>query len=78
MLALNRAFLFAGASSVVTSLWSIDDEASAHLMTQFYSQLEHPEMRIAEALRDAQLEMMRHPGWQQPFYWAAFTVTGGF
>jgi CHAT domain-containing protein len=62
MLGLQRAFQVAGAKSTVTSLWSVDDAATQMLMTEFYKRLwdrEHPVGKL-EALRQAQLEMLRH------------------
>ena len=72
LVGLTRGFIFAGASTIVASLWSVDDRATSVLMERFYQNLKrYPK---AEALRQAQLATMRqfaHPG-----YWAAFTLTG--
>jgi CHAT domain-containing protein len=69
---LTRGFLYAGSSSVVASLWKVDDLATAHLMTQFYANLKTSNKR--EALRSAQLDTKgKHP---HPFYWASFQLTG--
>ncbi len=75
---LNRAFLYAGAPTVVASLWSVDDEATAVLMEAFYAHLKAG-MGKAEALRAAQSDLRQdreHPQWAHPFYWAAFVLTG--
>jgi CHAT domain-containing protein/Tfp pilus assembly protein PilF len=72
---LTRAFIFAGAPSVVASLWTVDDEATALLMERFYTHLRHG-MGKAEALRQAQLETMAVEGYANPYYWAAFTLVG--
>ena len=72
---LNRAFLYAGAPAVVTSLWSIDDAATAALMTAFYDHILAGD-GYAEALRRAQLALAAQPSSRHPFYWAAFVVTG--
>ncbi len=70
-----RAFLFAGAGGVVATLWSIDDEASALLIDSLYRHL--VEGRAAsEALRAAQSEMIVHPKYGAPFYWAGYAYTG--
>jgi tetratricopeptide (TPR) repeat protein len=71
---LAQAFLHAGASTVVTSLWPIEDGATASLMDGFYQSLSRGES-IPESLRAAMLETSRslvHP-WQ----WASFSTTGG-
>lgn len=69
---LSRGFLYAGSSSIVASLWKVDDLATSHLMTQFYSNLKKSDKR--EALRSAQLDTKEK--YPHPFYWAAFQLTG--
>ena len=67
------AFSVAGASSVISSLWPVDDEATACLFAEFYKQL-HLGLPRVEALRLAgQACRAKFP---QPFYWAAFTLLG--
>jgi CHAT domain-containing protein len=56
--ALNRAFMYAGAPSVIASLWSVDDDATQQLMIAFYSHLKEG-LSKAEALRAAQIEVRR-------------------
>lgn len=73
---LTRAFLYAGASSVLGSLWSISDEATAVFMKEFYASLK--KFDKAEALRHAQLKMIQSKEYNNPFYWAAFNLTGSF
>jgi CHAT domain-containing protein/tetratricopeptide (TPR) repeat protein len=75
---LSRAFIYAGSPTVVASLWSVDDEATAVLMEAFYAHSKAG-MGKAEALRAAQADMRHdsaHPQWAHPFYWAAFVLTG--
>ncbi len=69
---LTRGFLYAGARSIVASLWSVDDKATAQLMESFYRNLSS--MSKEEALRQAQLATRQSFG--PPFYWAAFQLTG--
>jgi CHAT domain-containing protein len=61
VLGLQRAFHAAGCPNVVGSLWKVDDEATAALMTQFYYELRVNKQSPLEALRAAQLTLYRHP-----------------
>ncbi|HZI17375.1 MAG TPA: CHAT domain-containing protein [Pyrinomonadaceae bacterium] len=72
---LSRAFSKAGAPSVVASLWSVDDEATRDTMSLFYRELAAGTPK-AEALRRAQLSLMRDPARRHPFFWAPFVVLG--
>lgn len=69
---LTRGFLYAGSRSIVASLWSVDDNATAELMKTFYRNL--ATMNKQEALRQAQIATRRR--FAQPFFWAAFQLTG--
>lgn len=71
-----RGFMYAGAPRVVTSLWRVDDDATAELMVNFYRGMLREGKRPAEALRAAQLSMLRKGQWQSPRYWAAFVLQG--
>jgi len=73
---LVQAFHSAGAANVIAGLWPVDDHATAELMGNFYAELSrgHPE---AEALALAQRKMIRNSATAHPFYWAAFTMSGG-
>ena len=74
VLGLTRAFIYAGANSVLGSLWSISDEATSVLMKEFYTNIKT--MEKTEALRQAQLKMIQSKEYSHPFYWAAFNITG--
>jgi len=78
LIGLTRGFMYAGASSVVASLWNVDDEATAELMKHFYANMLQKGMRPAEALRLAQNKLRENPAWQSPHYWAAFVLQGEF
>ena len=67
-----------GARSTVATLWSIQDNSTAELMTQFYRVLKNSEISKAEALRQAQLSLLRDPKYQHPFYWSAFVLVGNW
>ena len=70
-----RAFLVAGASRVLASLWPVDDAVTTEFMGLFYSALCGGETPAA-ALQCAQAGLRRsHP---HPFHWAAFTLHGGW
>lgn len=68
-----NAFIEAGAQSVVSTLWKLEDHATAQFMIDFYRQLSNRAGK-AEALRQAQLDMM-HSG-APPYYWAGFQLVG--
>ena len=76
MVGLTRGFMYAGAKRVVVSLWSVDDEGTAALMSSFYQKMLQKGLTPAAALRAAQLEMWKQEKWNSPYYWAAFTLQG--
>lgn len=67
-----------GAASTLATLWSVQDESTANFMTQFYSTLNQPNITKVEALRQAQLSLLRSPRYQDPFYWASFVLVGNW
>ena len=73
---LSRAFLLAGARSVISTLWQVDDDASLFLMKHFYEHLsrnQSPPLALTAAKRD----MLRTFGRRAvPYEWAAFTIEG--
>ncbi len=69
---LTRGFLYAGARSIVSTLWSVDDRATAELMRAFYGNL--PTTGKRDALRQAQLKARET--FAHPFFWAAFQLVG--
>ncbi len=73
---LVRAFLFAGASNVLATLWPVQDAATATLMERFYAGLAAGSSE-AEAIAGAQRSMLRNPETAHPFYWAGFSLVGG-
>jgi CHAT domain-containing protein/tetratricopeptide (TPR) repeat protein len=73
---LTRAFLYAGAGSVVASLWAVDDHATRVLMEAFYARL-RAGVAAPAALAQAQRLVLRQGRHRHPHYWAAFGVTGG-
>jgi len=72
---INRAFFYAGASSVLMSLWAVNDQASYQLMERFYFHLRSSDS-IMSALRKAKLELIDSNSLSHPYYWAGFIVSG--
>lgn len=72
LVGLTRGFLYAGSRAIVASLWSVDDEATSSLMSEFYANLTTANAR--DALWQAQRETRKR--YPHPFYWAAFQLTG--
>jgi CHAT domain-containing protein len=64
----------AGARSALATLWLVDDEAAATLMTEFYRHLQTPGISRARALQQAQLTLLRQPQYAEPFFWAPFLL----
>ncbi len=77
---LRRVFLQAGAQSLVMSLWSVPDNETKELMTQFYRNFLSGDMPRNQALRQAMLQQMdivkQRYGNPDPFYWGAFIFLG--
>ena len=70
----TRAFMFAGASRVIVSLWKVDDAATHALMVKFYELWKTKP--AATALREAQEFVKGHEKWRHPYYWAAWQLWG--
>lgn len=73
---LTRAFLYAGARSVVGTLWDAEDNSSEILMREFYEAYIHSHVSAASALRQAQLKVLSDGSHKAPYYWAAFVLEG--
>ena len=76
LVGLTQAFLYAGTPSLAVSLWKVQDKSTAELMVRFYRHLNDPTLSKAEALRQAQLEMIRKGDFSHPYYWAGFVLLG--
>jgi CHAT domain-containing protein/Tfp pilus assembly protein PilF len=74
LIGVSRALLYAGAASVVVSLWQVSDASASDLMIRFYRHLSEGKQK-SEALRLSKLEMIRE-GKAHPYHWAAFTLIG--
>ena len=73
VIGMSRAFLYAGASSVMASLWEVDDRATTHFMGEFYRELASGPSKVT-ALRKAQLLTMKK--YREPLFWASFIMLG--
>ncbi len=78
LVGLTRGFMYAGATSVVASLWKVKDDATAELMRLFYTEMLKNGKTPAEALRAAQNSIRQQPQWSAPHYWAGFTLQGEY
>lgn len=68
----------AGARSTLASLWNVEDQSTAELMSQFYRELTDKKLTKAEALRQAQLALLSNPKYQHPLFWAAYVLVGNW
>ena len=78
LVGLSRGFIYAGSSSVIASLWKVQDNATSQLMTQFYKGVFDEGLTPSAALRKAKTYMWRQPRYREPFYWAAFALQGEY
>ena len=75
---MTRAFMYAGARLVGVSLWSVNDQSTADLMSDFYTNmLAKDGAKPAASLRAARLHMIAGRNkYSAPFYWAPFVLVG--
>ncbi|GAA6617327.1 CHAT domain-containing protein [Scytonema sp. NUACC26] len=66
----------AGARSTLATLWSVDDQSTAELMSQFYQELENATTTKAEALRRAQIVLLKK--YNIPYFWAPYVLLGNW
>ncbi|MEH1873640.1 CHAT domain-containing protein [Nostoc sp.] len=67
-----------GARSTIATLWPVKDKAAQMLMTRFYEQLRQPRVTKAEALRQAQINLIHQTDFHDPFFWSAFVLVGNW
>ena len=75
LIGLTRAFQYAGARSVLASLWKVEDKATGELMRRFYTYLKAGKSKD-EALRAAQIDLIRSADFSRPIDWASFQLNG--
>ncbi len=69
----------AGARSAFATLWFVNDQSSATLITDFYTALhDHPEMSKAKALQKAQIKLLSDERYAHPCYWAPYLIIGNW
>ena len=78
LVGLTQGFMYAGAKGVVGSLWKVDDEATAELMSGFYSAMLKDGLTPSAALQTSKVAMLKQKRWQSPYYWSAFVLQGEY
>jgi CHAT domain-containing protein len=73
ILGFTRSFFAAGARTLLVTLWPVEDSATARLMARFYDRIGPG---AADAIREAQLDLLREPTTKHPFFWASFNLIG--
>jgi CHAT domain-containing protein len=76
LIGLTRGFIYAGASRVVVSLWDVNDVATTTLMSDFYRKMFTGPASTSQALRNAQLDMLKKDPQLPSYFWAAFILQG--
>jgi CHAT domain-containing protein len=72
---LRRAFVLAGAETLVMTLWPVSDSITREPMAAYYAGL-RAGLGRGDALREAKLAMLKRPDRRHPFYWASFIQSG--
>jgi CHAT domain-containing protein len=75
IIGLTRGFMFAGAPSVLATLWEVDDESTRMFMEEFYKHYTVGKSK-PEAFQLAQAKLSEDPKWSHPYYWAPFVLWG--
>jgi CHAT domain-containing protein len=78
LVGVTYSFMSAGSKSVVASLWKVDDQATASLMSDFYDSMLRQGLPPVAALRAAKLKIMADKRWNKPYYWAGFVFQGDY
>jgi tetratricopeptide (TPR) repeat protein len=77
VIGLSRALVYAGAKNLIVSFWSVADESTAQLMTDFYTELlKSPGKGFAHALQVSKGKMIGSKKFVEPYYWAPFVLIG--
>ena len=76
LISLSRAFTYAGSRAIISTLWRVDDVATALVTKHFYR--EYVDHSAAYSLRAAQLQVMNDGRHYHPVYWAGVVLTGDY
>ena len=77
VMGLSRALVYAGAKNLIVSFWSVADESTAQLMTDFYTNLlRAKDQNFKQALRQSKLKMISDEKYGAPYFWAPFVLIG--
>ncbi len=77
VIGLSRALVYAGSKNIIVSFWSVADESTSILMTDFYSLLlKQKDTSFKQALQQSKLKMIQSGKYAAPFYWAPFVLIG--
>lgn len=85
LIGFDRALLYAGASSIAVTLWSVEDQASSQLVVGLFRALRRPQAQPAQALREMKLKLLharrkagsREMSLSNPYFWAPFILISG-
>ncbi|PZO42186.1 MAG: hypothetical protein DCF19_08050 [Pseudanabaena frigida] len=76
ILGLGYQMQAAGARVAIASLWQVNDVGTQKLMEAFYGEIQKGDVTISEALRRAQVSLIKSPNYQHPYFWSAFFAIG--
>jgi CHAT domain-containing protein/Tfp pilus assembly protein PilF len=76
VIGLSRALIYAGSENLVVSFWSVADESTALLMTDFYKTHLQEKKNFRKALQQAKINMINEGKFSSPYYWAPFVMIG--
>jgi CHAT domain-containing protein len=78
LVGLSRAFFYAGARQVVSTLWRVPDQSTAEFMGYFYEEMLANGQDATRALRLAKVRLQQDHRWRNPYFWAPFVVQGSW
>ena len=78
LVGLSRGFIYAGAKSILSTLWEVDDMSTSIFINEFYKNWQINKMDKAAAIRKAQIYVKSLPNYNHPFYWASFILIGSW
>ena len=77
VIGLSRALVYAGAKNIIVSFWSVADESTSKLMTDFYTLLlKNKSQSFSATLQQAKIKMINEGQYAAPYYWAPFVLIG--